>query len=158
VKLFEHYKASTGEGVFPNKTVKRMREVIRDATTAVGRISSCDECNNDREISQTESAINDLGDYANEIVESLDDAVGCCDDWTAIAQEIEESYTGVLERLGVVAVQSDADPTEIFQWCDDNVKGKWTIHSPFSVAPTYFFTDEKEAVMFKLRWGGDGSD
>lgn len=159
MKLFDHYRESTGEAVFPQREKERLEGALKDTSKTISRIQSCPECDNDGDIASAARALADVNLYVDSIFESLDDAVGCCDDWQSVAEEIEGCYVDVLENLGISSVAVEVDHfdelEEIFQWCGENVTGKWTYQNPFYGGTVFFFTNDKEAVMFKLRWGGD---
>lgn len=40
---------------------------------------------------------------------------------------------------------------DIKKWCDDNCKGIWNLHTAW--ACYIQFTDERDALLFALRWG-----
>lgn len=37
-------------------------------------------------------------------------------------------------------------------WCENNCKGLWRGHNTYAIY--WQFEDEKDAIMFMLRWGG----
>ena len=37
-------------------------------------------------------------------------------------------------------------------WCEENCKGLWHSHNTYAIY--WQFEDEKDAIMFMLRWGG----
>lgn len=37
-------------------------------------------------------------------------------------------------------------------WCGENCKGLWRSHSTYAIY--WQFEEEKDAIMFMLRWGG----
>ena len=42
---------------------------------------------------------------------------------------------------------------EMNQWCEQNCRGIWRSETYFALY--WQFTDEQDAMMFMLRWGGD---
>lgn len=75
---------------------------------------------------------------------------GYTDDLGIIADEnqwVAAEYAGwYCNSNGPIQVTSVSD---IYQWCKNNIRNFWNLRGS-----SFYFEDEKDAMLFMLRWGG----